>query len=109
ILMLLVFGAAYWFSQRIANPIVKLTNAVREIAKGSMTNAQVEIASEDEIGLLAGSFRDMTDNLRVRVYDETQNREYLEDVLTSYMKFVERVSRGYLTSRLSLNGQTGAN
>lgn len=109
ILMLLVFGAAYWFSQRIANPIVKLTNAAREIAKGSMTNAQVEIASEDEIGLLAGSFRDMTDNLRVRVYDETQNREYLEDVLTSYMKFVERVSRGDLTSRLSLNGQTGAN
>ncbi len=108
-LMILVFGGAYWFSQRIAAPVVKLTNAAREIAKGAMTSAEVDINSSDEIGLLAGSFREMTDNLRVRVYDETQNREYLEDVLTSYMKFVERVSRGDLTARLSLNGQTGPN
>ncbi len=109
IFMILVFGAAYWFSQRISRPIVKLTTFARDIARGTMSASRAEIDSKDEIGLLAGAFNDMTDRLRVRVYDETQNREYLEDVLTSYMKFVERVSRGDLTARLSLNGQTGPN
>lgn len=109
VFIMLVLGAAYWFSQRIAYPIVKLTDFARDIARGTMSVSQVEINSQDEIGLLAGAFNDMTDRLRVRVYDETQNREYLEDVLTSYMKFVERVSRGDLTARLSLNGQTGPN
>ncbi|MBZ0307196.1 MAG: HAMP domain-containing protein, partial [Anaerolineae bacterium] len=109
VFMALVFAAAYWFSQRISRPIVKLTTFARDIARGTMTTSQAEIQSKDEIGLLAGAFNEMTDRLRVRVYDETQNREYLEDVLTSYMKFVERVSRGDLTARLSLNGQTGPN
>jgi methyl-accepting chemotaxis protein len=106
--ILVVAGAAYFMAREVTKPISKLTDAAREIAGGSL-DTRVTQESEDEIGLLAGAFNNMTDNLRIRVYEETRNREYLEDVLNSYMRFVERVSRGDLTARLSLNGQTGSN
>jgi len=106
--ILVVAGVAYFLAREVTKPISKLTDAAREIAGGSL-DTRVTQESEDEIGLLAGAFNNMTDNLRIRVYEETRNREYLEDVLNSYMRFVERVSRGDLTARLSLNGQTGTN
>ncbi|NJL95724.1 MAG: methyl-accepting chemotaxis protein [Anaerolineae bacterium] len=95
-------------ARQVTKPVSNLIKAARQIAEGSL-ETQVLVDSQDEIGMLASTFNDMTEKLRVRVYEETRDREYLENVLTSYMKFVERVSRGDLTARLSLNGQTGAN
>jgi methyl-accepting chemotaxis protein len=102
---------AYVVARRLTAPIKRLTNAALEISKGSLDTrvSHKDVSRTDELGALSQAFNDMTDNLRVQVYDATQNRQYLEDVLTSYMKFVERVSRGDLTARLSLNGQTGPN
>lgn len=106
--VLVVVGASYFMARRVTKPISRLTKAARDIANGSL-DTQVTLESHDELGLLARAFNDMTSNLRMRVYEETRDREYLEQVLTSYMRFVERVSRGDLTARLSLNGQTGPN
>jgi methyl-accepting chemotaxis protein len=109
--LLLIGMASYLIARWITNPIQRLTSAARAISKGQLDTRvgdHLERRS-DEIGELARAFDDMTENLRVRVYEANQNRSYLEDVLTSYMKFVERVSRGDLTARLSLNGQTGNN
>jgi|GEM_PF-646862 len=108
ILSIVVVGIAYFVVQTVTRPITNLTAAARDIASGALER-RVNRETDDELGEMADAFNDMTDNLRVRVFEETNNREYLEDVLTSYMKFVERVSRGDLTARLSLNGQTGQN
>jgi len=108
IFIALVAAVAYFFAREVAKPILKLTHAAREIALGNL-DTRVAVTSTDELGLLADAFNNMTNNLHRRVYGEKQNREYLEEVLNSYMKFVERVSRGDLTARLSLNGQEGPN
>ncbi|MFP4321494.1 MAG: methyl-accepting chemotaxis protein [Anaerolineales bacterium] len=99
---------AFFIGRWLTRPITGLTDAARDIASGSL-DTRVDTDSGDELGVLAQAFNDMTQNLRVRVTEEKQNREYLEQVLTSYMQFVERVSRGDLTARLSLNGQEGPN
>ncbi len=99
---------SFFIGRWLTRPITGLTKAARDIASGSL-DTRVDTESGDELGLLAQAFNDMAENVRVRVYEEKQNREYLEQVLTSYMKFVERVSRGDLTARLSLNGQEGPN
>jgi methyl-accepting chemotaxis protein len=99
---------AAYIANQITAPITQLTEAARAISSGSLDTV-VTVDSKDEFGVLAQTFNNMTSNLRARVSEETENREYLEQVLTSYMKFVERVSRGDLTSRLSLNGQSGPN
>lgn len=111
IFFVLVGIGAYGVARWLTAPIQRLTKAALDISKGALDTrvSNRDVNRTDELGALARAFNNMTDNLRVQVYDATQNRQYLEEVLTSYMKFVERVSRGDLTARLSLNGQTGPN
>ncbi len=48
----------------IVRPLKKTVEAIRRIAAGDMTR-KVVVNSRDELGMLAGSFNEMTDNLRV--------------------------------------------
>ena len=51
-------------SKGISHPIIKLTNAAGVISNGDLTGS-VSIKSEDEVGVLAGSFNGMVKSLRV--------------------------------------------
>lgn len=53
-----------WFSRRIAKPIQKLEKAAKQIAAGDLSQTQVNIKSNDEIGRLGYSFEQMAKNLR---------------------------------------------
>jgi signal transduction histidine kinase len=52
-----------WAAARVTRPIEKLAHASQEVASGNWT-ANVDIASQDEIGELADSFNRMTRELR---------------------------------------------
>ena len=54
---------AFWLAIGIANPLAALTSLARQIAKGDL-NQQVAIQQGDEVGQLAGAFREMCDALR---------------------------------------------
>lgn len=62
LIMLIVAGAGYVISGRIAMPIIRLEKASREISRGNF-DARVEITSKDETGSLTASFNHMTERL----------------------------------------------
>lgn len=59
IICLLLFIFAYLASQKITSPIFKLKEASNKIGEGNF-NPEIDIKSNDEIGDLAQSFRDMS-------------------------------------------------
>ncbi|NLW16753.1 MAG: methyl-accepting chemotaxis protein, partial [Firmicutes bacterium] len=61
---LLVAGAAvYFYSGTLVNPITRLSEATSVLASGQL-DQQVEVATKDEIGVLAANFNAMVQNLR---------------------------------------------
>jgi signal transduction histidine kinase len=58
--------AVTYFSKKITKPIVKLTEAAVQIGSGSFDH-EIEINSNDEIGILAKTFNEMTSNLKLKV------------------------------------------
>jgi len=62
IVLLLVI--LYFSTTRIINPLQKMVVATQEIAKGDLSH-KVEVQSKDEIGTLADSFNQMTENLKI--------------------------------------------
>jgi len=55
--------ASLWFAARITRPVVSLADAARRVAAGDLY-AQVDVESRDELGQLATSFNQMTEDLR---------------------------------------------
>jgi len=81
--------AAYLITQSITSPISKLAQAAQEISSGNL-NQSVDIVQEDEIGVLAGSFNNMTaqlreliGNLEQRVTERTQALTSVAEISTA--------------------------
>lgn len=58
-----VIGLAIVISRRIAQPILAVSLAAKEVAKGNLTIEKMKVTSKDEIGQLAQAFNLMTENL----------------------------------------------
>jgi len=57
---------SYFFSKRLTDPILLLTDTAKDIANGDLTQANKKLSlieSEDEVGLLSKTFLQMTDQL----------------------------------------------
>ena len=54
----LVATFAFWLARNIANPIARLTSLAQSIAKGDLSQ-KVDVEQGDEVGQLAGAFREM--------------------------------------------------
>jgi nitrogen fixation/metabolism regulation signal transduction histidine kinase len=52
----------WWVSRRITRPVEELADGARDVASGHW-NAHIDVRGNDEIGLLAGAFNDMTRTL----------------------------------------------
>ncbi len=69
ILSILVFGVIiYIVANAVANPIINITNASRQLAAGN-TNIDLKADSEDESGVLSASFLDMSHTLNNLIDD----------------------------------------
>jgi two-component system NtrC family sensor kinase len=62
--VVLLLVILYFSTTQIINPLQKMVVATKEIAKGDLSH-RVEVQSMDEIGKLADSFNQMTENLKV--------------------------------------------
>lgn len=60
--VLLGIGLSYWAAQRLTVPVEQLVSGARQVAGGNW-NTQVNVASRDELGELAGAFNSMTQQL----------------------------------------------
>ena len=83
---LVMFALAWFAIRRSLQPIGALTTTVSAIAAGDL-NRIAEVKSQDEIGVLASTFNEMTAKLResfatleTRVADRTRNLELAADV-----------------------------
>ena len=70
ILSILVLLLGYFFSKLISNPINELTASAKAVSSGNLER-KIQIKLQDEIGVLAESFREMTNSLR----KSTANKE----------------------------------
>ncbi len=67
----LLAAGVYWLARQIARPILAITDTATQVAAGDLTQAAPEL-TDDEVGVLARAFNQMTDKLRL-LY------EHLED------------------------------
>ena len=81
--------AGIYLSRRIVSPIGSLATATKQIAAGNYKN-QIPVTSNDELGILVGSFNDMTQKINQARYTaeisqkQTEaQRSYLEAVLSN--------------------------
>ena len=115
ILVSAVFGLIV--STAIVRNIGLLTRATAAVAAGDMSQ-QVTMRSGDELGTLATSFNQMTENLRAsktteeqahkqeiqRNQAERETRAELQRVVAHYSDFIARIAAGDLTSRVDEQG-----
>jgi len=79
--VLLGAGFGYWFAERIADPVNRLTRATRRIARGDL-DARIATSASDELRGLVEDFNQMADDLkRQRVnLERTQRLEAWADM-----------------------------
>lgn len=76
-LVLLVFSIILAFNMKIGRPLARLVNGAEQFAKGDLS-LRIDVASDDEIGILARNLNKMADHLR--------------NVITQVMQLSEQVA-----------------
>jgi len=88
---LVLMGVSIWIvSGRLADPIARLTGAVREIARGNLDARASDVDRQDEVGELARSFNQMGADLQ-RIIDERaeEQAENRDAIIFSLAKLAE--------------------
>jgi signal transduction histidine kinase len=86
--MLAVIVIGILVSRLIIVPLLKLVRTSRAIAGGDLTK-RTEIKSKDEIGVLANTFDEMTDNLQQRTLELEKTNRILEQMDAAKMRFIQ--------------------
>ncbi|WP_282939933.1 methyl-accepting chemotaxis protein [Paenibacillus sp. RC67] len=67
----------YWCSRIISKPIIAIARAAERIASGDLTTGAIQVKNKDEIGVMAQSFNQMTENLRSLVRQISLSSEHV--------------------------------
>lgn len=98
-----VVGAAIFMGGALTRPLAALALATDRAAKGEL-DVSVEVNEGGEIGVLATGFNEMINGLKRLIDSEKAAKDYLQATVNSYKEFIDRVSRGELAARLTMNG-----
>jgi len=86
--MIGVIFIGYFVARLIINPLSSLVRTSRAIAGGDLTK-RTEIESQDEIGVLANTFDEMTENLQLRTHQLENTNQLLEQMDRTKMRFIQ--------------------
>ena len=75
--LLIVLAVCFLFAKRITDPILALTGHVGEMAAGNMRVEDLEVNSNDELGVLARDFNKMAGSLRTLLKKIAETSETL--------------------------------
>lgn len=78
----------YFVARLIINPLSSLVRTSRAIAGGDLTQ-RTGIESQDEIGVLANTFDEMTKNLQLRTRQLEDTNQLLEQMDRTKMRFIQ--------------------
>ena len=92
-------------SRIIASPIVRLQETADAIARGDLDRRAPEDGPA-EVQKLAGAVNAMAQGLQTRITNEQATRAVIEEAVTRYSQFAQRVARGDFASRVEV-GTTG--
>jgi signal transduction histidine kinase len=90
----------YFVARMIINPLSSLVRTSRAIAGGDLTK-RTGIRTNDEIGLLANTFDEMTEHLQQRTLELEKTNHILEQMNNTKMRFIQ-VSAHELRTPLTL-------
>ncbi|MBF0158819.1 MAG: response regulator [Magnetococcales bacterium] len=82
VVIIIGFYVSILIARRVIAPIVKLKNYATAIGHGQFDTA-VDVRTNDEIGDLAASFREMVDHLYEEMARNTQARQTTQNILSS--------------------------
>ena len=88
IAMIGVILIGYFVARLIINPLSQLVRTSRAIAAGDLT-MRTKIHSHDEIGVLANTFDEMTENLQKRTLELEKTNQILEQMNNTKMRFIQ--------------------
>jgi signal transduction histidine kinase len=100
---LAVILIGYFVARLIINPLSKLVHTSLAIAGGDLTK-RTEIQSKDEIGVLAGTFDQMTENLQQRTLELEKTNRVLEQMDRTKMRFIHIVAHELRTPLTLVQG-----
>jgi signal transduction histidine kinase len=98
--MVFVVVLGFFISRRITNPLSSLVRASQAIARGDLTR-RTGIQSKDEIGTLAVTFDEMTENLQERTLQLERTNQLLEQMDRTKSSFI-KISAHELRTPLTL-------
>ncbi|MFP4394593.1 MAG: PAS domain S-box protein [Anaerolineales bacterium] len=75
---IVAIGSGIFLANRLINPIISLTESATQIAAGDLETEVPTVDRDDEVGLLARAFGQMTDNLQNSIRTLRQRGEELE-------------------------------
>jgi signal transduction histidine kinase len=101
--MIAVILIGYFVARLIINPLTKLVRTSRAIASGDLTK-RTEIESKDEIGVLANTFDEMTDNLQQRTLELEKTNRILEQMDRTKTRFISVVAHELRTPLTLVQG-----
>jgi signal transduction histidine kinase/HAMP domain-containing protein len=89
---LLLAGVAYFLARRIAQPILAITRTARQVASGDLTQT-APLMTDDEVGLLAQTFNEMTGQLRL-LYEGLEKKvaERTADLVQANTRLEEEIT-----------------
>ncbi|HLE93310.1 MAG TPA: ATP-binding protein [Sulfuricaulis sp.] len=94
--MLIAVWAAIFSARRLTTPIRELAEGTRAVARGDY-QMQIPVTSKDEIGILVGSFNEMTHRIH-RAQTQTKRSQQEAEIQRAYLETVlGHLSSGVLT------------
>ena len=98
--MIAVILVGYFIARIIINPLSSLVLTSRAIADGDLAK-RTEVKTNDEIGVLANTFDEMTENLQQRTIELEKTNQILEQMDRTKIRFIQ-VSAHELRTPLTL-------
>lgn len=92
IAFLIAIPLSVWLAHSITKPLSEIAIAAQGLAKGDHT-VRIRTGSRDEVGLLADTLNHMTDQLRTKIDELSEDRSQLLAMLTSMVEGVMVLDR----------------
>ncbi len=83
----LALALSVWLARSLTKPLSDMAAAARQLASGNH-HVHIHTTSRDEVGLLADTLNQMTDELRARIDELSEDRSQLLAMLTSMVEGV---------------------